>query len=68
MPYFFNLGHFDKILAIFLFLAPKPENGKKMVKMAPNEKNKTTFISPTLKVGEIKVGLFFLFEPFFYQF
>ena len=30
-----------------------------MVKMAPNEKNKTTFISQTLKVGEIKVELFF---------
>ena len=38
------------------------KNGQNMVKMTSNLKNKTTFISQTLKVEEEKVVLFFKFE------
>ena len=68
LSYFFNSGPFWQNFGHFLIFGPKTRIWPKMVKMAPNEKNKTTFISSTLKVEEIKVGLFFRFEPFFYQF
>ena len=42
----------------------KPKNGQKKVKMAPNEKNRTTLFSQTFLVQTIKVFLFFEFEAY----
>ena len=58
---FFIWGHFGLFLAILWFLGQKPKNGQKWIKMASNEKTKTTFTYATFQVWTMKVVLFFKF-------
>ena len=58
---FFIWGLFGLFLAILWFLGQKPKNGQKFIKMASNEKTKTTFTYATFQVWTMKVVSIFQF-------